>query len=100
MGGDDTQYFETPTPKNNSVTVPSAHILLGYDSLKCQDRNRTHRSGQKLFPPGKWYICFQIYGETAHDAQFSNSRVLTKVIYLVLNIESFEQQCVIIKGLF
>ena len=46
--------------KNHNVTVPSTYILLGYDALQCQHRNRTHRSGQKLPPPGKGYLCFQM----------------------------------------
>ena len=37
--------------------------------------------------------------ETAHAAQCSNSCVLTKVIYFILDVESFEQHCVILKGL-
>ena len=37
--------------------------------------------------------------ETAHAVQCSKSRTLTKVIDLIFEIESFEQQSVIIKGL-
>ena len=40
-----------------------------------------------------------MYGKTAHYAQCYNSHALNKVIYLIIGIESFEQQCVIIKGL-
>ena len=36
--------------------------------------------------------------KTAHAAQCFKSRVLTKVIDLIISIESFEQQCSIIKG--
>ena len=39
-------------------------------------------------------------GKTSHAEQFSKSRAFTKVIDLILKIESFEQRCVIIKGLF
>ena len=38
-------------------------------------------------------------GERGHSAQCSKSRALTEVIDLILDIESFEQQCVIIRGL-
>ena len=38
-------------------------------------------------------------GKSAHAAQCYNSPVLTKLIGLILHFESFEQQCVIIKGL-
>ena len=37
-------------------------------------------------------------GGTAHAARCSKSRALTKVIYLIPDIESFEQKCVVVKG--
>ena len=39
-------------------------------------------------------------GKTDHSVHFSKSRSLTKFIDLILEIESFEQHCVILKGLF
>ena len=72
-------------PKNNhGVTVTSDQVLLGSDSLKCQHKNRTNRPGQKLPPPGKNYLCFQMGGETAHAAQCFNSRAFTQVIGFIL----------------
>ena len=53
LGGDSAQSFETPTKKIYGVSAPSAQILLGSDSLKCQHNNRNHRPGQKPPPPGK-----------------------------------------------
>ena len=38
-------------------------------------------------------------GKTAHAVQYYKSRELTKVIDLIIEIASFEQQCAIIKGL-
>ena len=38
-------------------------------------------------------------GKTAHDSQCAKSCEWTKVIYLILEIQSFYQKCVIIKGL-
>ena len=38
-------------------------------------------------------------GKTAHATQCYNSGALAKVIDLILDIESFEQKSVIIKGL-
>ena len=85
-------------PKNShSVTSPSSHILLGYDSLQCQHNNIAHIPGQKLLPPGKEYLCFQMDGKSAHAAQCSKSRSLTKVFDLTPWIGSFEQKCVISK---
>ena len=41
-----------------------------------------------------------MYGKTDHATQCPKSRELNKVIDLILEIESFEQKCVIIKGFF
>ena len=38
-------------------------------------------------------------GETDHAAQCSKSHTLTKMIDLIIDIESFEPKCVIIKEL-
>ena len=76
---DDSQTFETP-PKNHSVTTSSAQVLLGTDSLQYKHNNITHSPGQKLPPPGKYYLCFQIGGKIAHAVQCAKSRSLNKVI--------------------
>ena len=86
-------------PSYHIFTVPTENILFGSDSLKCQHKNITHRPGQKLTPPVKQYLCFQMGGETAHYEQCLNSHALTKVIHLIIDMESFENKCVIIKGL-
>ena len=78
--------------KNHSITAPSAHILLGSDSMKYQHNNRTCRPAQELPQPGKYYPCFQMNGKTAHDVQCYKSRKLTEGVPLVFNIESFEQE--------
>ena len=44
-------------------------------------------------------LCFQMDGKTTHATQCPKSRVLNKVINLILENESFEKQCVIMKGL-
>ena len=54
-------------------------------------------TAKKLYPPGE-YI-FQIYGKSYHSVHCSKSRVLTKVIDTILDIDSFEQKCVILKEL-
>ena len=95
---DSAHSFENPKKQNHSVTVPIYRILLGSDSLKFQHKTRTHRSGQKLPPLVKEYIFFQMDGGNAHDSQCSKSCSLTKVIDLILDIESFEQKCVIGRG--
>ena len=76
-----------PPSKKTLSHCKNAHIFLWSDSMQCQHRNRTHRSGQKLPPPRKWYLCFQMNGETAHSVKFSNSCALTKVIDLIPGVE-------------
>ena len=50
---DNSQSFEMTHKNNHSVTAPSAHFLLGCESLKYQDNNTTHMPGQKIPPTGK-----------------------------------------------
>ena len=71
-------------PENsNSVTAQSAQVFLGYKSLQNQDNNITHKKGQKIPPNRKYYLCFQIDGESARVAQCEKSRALTKFIYSI-----------------
>ena len=58
-----------------------------------------HTPVKKLTLPGKESFCFQKYGKSAHAAQWDNSRVLEKVIDNILDIDSFEKKCVVLKGL-
>ena len=82
---------------NHIVTAPSAQILLGYDSLKYQHKNIFHRPVQKLPPPVKWYLCFQMDGEISHAAQCYKLSAFIILIDLIIDIHSFDHQCVIIK---
>ena len=51
----------------------------------------------QLPPLGKEYPCFQFDSKSPHAAQCVKSRVLKKVIDSILSINTFEQQCVVIK---
>ena len=42
---------------------------------------------------------FKIHGKSAHSAQCAKSYVLTRVIDNIPDIDSFEHQCFILKGL-
>ena len=66
---DIAQSFENPPETKHSVTEPGAQILLVSDSLTCQHKNRIHRPCQKLPPPVKEYLFFQMGGKLAHYAQ-------------------------------
>ena len=50
---------------------------------------------KKIPLPG---IVFKCFGKRAHAAKCEKSCVLTKVIDTIIEIDSFEQHCVIIKG--
>ena len=52
-----------------------------------------------LPPVSKYYMCFQKYGKSDQATRCIKSISITKVIYLVLSIDIFEQKCVILKGL-
>ena len=83
---------------NHSDTVPSVQVLLGYDSLKYKQNDATNIPGHKIPPPGKEYLFFQVDRKTARAAHCAKSLLLAKVINLILEIEAFYQQCVILKG--
>ena len=42
---------------------------------------------------------FQNYGKTSQAAKCIKLRIITKVIYSVLYINTFEYQCVVLKGM-
>ena len=50
-----------------------------------------------LPPLGKEYLCFQVDNRYPHVSQCVKSRVLNKAIDSILSINTFEQQCVVIK---
>ena len=52
---------------------------------------------KQLFPAGKEYLCFQINSKSTHAAQCAKSRIPNKAIDYLLSIDTFEQQCVVIK---
>ena len=44
-------------------------------------------------------MCFQIKGKSSQAAKCVKSRIMTKVINYTLSIDTFGQQCVVIKGM-
>ena len=53
----------------------------------------------KSTPVGKEYMCFQNDGKTDQAAKCVKSRVTTNVIDSVLSIDTFDQKCVVFKGM-
>ena len=54
---------------------------------------------KQLPPAGKEYLCFQINSKYHHAAQCVKSRIPNKTIDSILYIDTFEKQCVVIKGM-
>ena len=44
-------------------------------------------------------MCYHNDGKTAHSSKCFKYRITTKVIDSVLSIDTFEQQCVVLKGM-
>ena len=59
----------------------------------------TLHTTKQLPPDGKEYLCFHINGIFSHAAQCVKSRIMNKTVYSILSIDTFEQQCVVIKGM-
>ena len=53
-----------------------------------------------MAPSGKQYLCFQVEGESSHAAKCSKSIALIKFLKKIFEVESIEQQFIIIKGLW
>ena len=53
----------------------------------------------KLSQVGKKYMCFQNNGKSSQAAKYVTSRIMTKVIDFVLSVDTFEQKCVVLKGM-
>ena len=51
----------------------------------------------QLPPLGKEYLCFQVDNKSPHGDQCIKSRILNKAIDSILSINTFEEQCVVIK---
>ena len=71
------------TPLNTTLTIAPVEL---------------HRT-TKLALVGKEYLCFQIKSKYPHAAQCFKSRILNKAIDYILSIDTFEQECVVIKGM-
>ena len=102
---DDSQSFETPRKHNHSDTEINdtnnitSKVHLKLHQIIYQEIPSTTTRSLKLPPSGKYYLCFQMDGKYAHEAQCEKSRAPNKVIDSIVEIESFEQQYFVLKGL-
>ena len=80
------QETSTPTdltPLNATLPIESVKLHTTY----------------KLTPAGQEYLFFQINGKSSQAAKYVKSRTMTKIIDYILSIDTFEQQCVVLKGM-
>ena len=94
---DDIRSCVTPRKKNISVQAKSTPpcltpFITTLPLLPVEFPKTTH-----LPPLGKEYLCFQVDNKYPHADQCVKSRVLNKVIDSILFINTFEQQCFLIK---
>ena len=87
------------TPQKHNISVQATYkppcltpLIATLPLLPVELPKTTH-----LPPLGKEYLCFQVDNKSPHAAQCFKSRVLNKAIYSILSINTFEQQCVVIK---
>ena len=76
------------TPNRNSQRIASA-----------SSSRLTSNTPMILPPVGKEYMCFMREGKSDQAARCIKSRIMTKVIDYVLSIDTFKQQCVLLKGM-
>ena len=86
--------------KNNYIipttSTPSRHTQLVATTYASVLNLHTHT----ILPlAGKEYMCFQNDVKTDQATRCIKPRIITKVIDSILSVDTFEQQCVMIKGM-
>ena len=85
----ETNYSVQATSTTTNLMPLNATLPIAYVEL-----NTTN----KLPPSGEEYLCFQINGESSHASQCVKSRIMNKAVDSILFVDTFEQKCVVIKG--
>ena len=82
--------------KISTISTPNHHskCIASASSSRLNSNTPT-----KLPPVGKYYMCFMKEGKYYQAARCIKSRIMTKVIDSVFSIYTFEQQCVVFKGM-
>ena len=80
----------------STISTTNHHLQrVAYKSL-----SRLTSNTPTVLPPfGKEYMCFMKEGKSDQAAKCIKSRIMNKVIYYVLSIDTFEQPCVVLKGM-
>ena len=85
------QKYSIPT-----TSTPNHHAQCIANTSACMLNLHTTTG---LPPVGKEYMCFQKDDKSDQAARCIKSRIVTKVIDYVLFIDTFEQQCVVLKDM-
>ena len=95
---DDMDYCETQKTKFNISTISTPNH---YSRRISSTSSSISTSNIPTLLPlvGKEYMCFMKEDKSDQAARCIKSRTMTKVIDSVLSIDTFEQQCVVLKGM-
>ena len=96
---DDIHSCVTPKEQNYSVQATSTTTCQTPLNITLPIAPVELHKTKQLPPDGKEYLCLQINVISYHAAQCVKSRIMNKAIYYILSIDTFEQQCVVIKGM-
>ena len=77
----------TSTPKHHAQSIGAMPV----------SSFNLHKTA-KLPPVGKEYICFQIDVKSAQAAKYVKYVIIVKVISYILSVDTFEEKCVVLKG--
>ena len=77
-------------PHVNPLCLTSLNTTLHIAPVELQKTKQSHLAGKE-------YLCFQINSKSTYAAQSVKSRILNKAIDYILSIDTFKQQCVLIK---
>ena len=96
---DDIHSCVTPWNQNYSVqaTSTSTNLKPLNDTLPIL-YVKLHTTTE-LPPSGKEYLSFHINSKSSHAAQCVKSRIMNKYIDSILSINTYELQCIVIKGM-
>ena len=94
---DDIHSCVTPQKKNYSVQATYTPPFLTPLNTTLPIAPVELHKRTKLPPVGKEYLCFQKNSKSTHAAQCVKEPILNKAIDSILSIDTFEQQCVVIK---
>ena len=96
---DDIQSCITPRRQNYSAQATSMPThLTPLDATLSITFFKLH-TATKLTPAGREYLCFQIIGKYSQAADGVKFNIMTKMFYSILSIDTFEQKCVVLKGM-